>query len=92
MPFGSRHQFDCTEVAVDRVTHEFFAKVLKDKCQDQLLEGLVEVFQLVLLVRLLKPMPVYNKEHSKVFDQDEGLKNKLVILDKESWRERTGSY
>jgi hypothetical protein len=39
--------------------------------QDQPLEGLIEVFRLVSLVRLFKPMPVHNKERSKVFDQGE---------------------
>ena len=56
---------------MNRVVHKFLATIVKDESQDESLEGLIEVFHLVSVVRLFKPMPVHNKERSKIFNQGE---------------------
>ena len=78
MFFRLRYRFNRTEVAVNRVIHKFLATIVKDESQDQPLEGLIEVFHLVSVVRLFKPMPIHNKERGEAFDQGlEGFEERM---------------
>jgi len=76
------------KTTVYRMLHKVLATIVKNELKDQLLEGFIDIFRLVSLIRCFEPMPIHNKEGGDLLDQWQHLKQTdLKALNRQLERE-----